>query len=445
MSPFLFLPQMHTSDSNNRCKFTESSVSKMLTSLAHGADAAPPQPGAVAAPEARFWDTELRGFGLIVRPKTAAFIFQRDLHGQSVKVTIGRTGAWTVAKARGITVKEALDLHAKDMQKRLCAPSSIAVVDKDVPKYLPDWMGRPLIDLTKLECVQRHAKLSEERGPMIANKIMKLLGAAFRGAARVYEHLPDSPPTKAIRRNPNRRRRAPIAWTDLPAWWARVHELRNPIRRDLQLLMLFTGLRSHDAKTIRWEHVDMVRKTLHRPKPKGGVNRAFTIPLAEVVLGILRRRRRENDVLFAGSDWVFPTWLRDGRVSHVAEAKELRGIVTAQGTESKVAVLPSPHRLRDTFLTAAHECHLRELDMKTLANHALPGGDVTQGYIRPDLEHLRGCVEKVATFPSGQSRCFDCLHGIRSNRINPIARRSAIGIRAAPPLFPSPRRLPCSP
>lgn len=383
--------------------------------------------------ERRFWDTEIRGFGIVVRRTSASFIFQRDLHGKSVKVTIGRVGNWTVvkareraralavemdcginpndakkkARARGITVKEALELHGKDMRKRDCAAVSIEFVERDIAKYLHDWLTRPLADLGKLECVQRHTKLSTERGPVIANRVMKSFGAAYRGAVRVYEHLADVPPTKAIRWNPSRRRRAPIAWNELPAWWAKVQAMHNPIRRDLQLLMVFTGLRSHDAKTIRWEHVDLVRKTLHRPKPKGGVNRAFTIPLAEFVLGILRRRRRENDVLFSGSEWVFPTRLRDGKVSHVAEAKELRGVVTEKGTETKVAVLPSPHRLRDTFLTAAHECYLRELDIKTLANHALPGGDVTQGYIRPDVEHLRACVEKVATYLLGKAGQHD--------------------------------------
>lgn len=416
---------MSTSKSSNQFKFTESSVQKRC--LAAGQEAAVVVPGTLY--ERRFRDTELRGFGIIVRPKSASFIFQRDLHGKSVKVTIGRVGVWTVAmararareiavdidrginpndvkrkaKARGITVKQALELHAADMKKRGCARTSIEVVEKELPKSLSDWMSRPLAELSKLDCVQRHAKLSEKRGPMIANKLMKMLGAAFRGAARVYEHLPELPPTKAIRWNPGRRRRAPMAWDDLPAWWDKVHALHNPIRRDLQLLLLFTGLRSTDAKTIRWEHVDMVRKTLHRPKPKGGVDRAFTIPLSEFVLGILRRRRRENDVLFPGSEWVFPARSRSGAVAHVAEAKELRGIVTEKGTESKVAVLPSPHRLRDTFLSAAHECDLRELNIKTLANHALPGGDVTEGYIRPDVEHLRACVEKVASFLLGKA------------------------------------------
>lgn len=411
---------MSTTESGNRFKFTESNVAKRCL---------PPGPGEVTKSgkplrDRRYWDTEVRGFGVIARGDNASFILQRDLKGKSTKVTIGRVGTWTVfqarqrarefavlmdkgvnpneekrkAKARSITVGEALALHAEDMRRRDCAPLSVEFVEDDILRYLPDWGDRPLVELTKADCVERHKKLSTERGLAIANRVMKMFGAAYRGAARTHEHLHELPPTSAIRWNLIRRRREPIAWEDLPAWWTKVQSMHNPIRRDLQLLMLFSGLRSHDAKTIRWEHVDMVRKTLHRPKPKGGVDRAFTIPLAEVVLGILRQRRRENDVLFPGSEWVFPTRLRDGKVSHVAEAKELRAAKTAANHETKVAVLPTPHRLRDTFITAAHECELKDLNIKTLVNHALPGGDVTQGYVRPDVEHLRACVEKVARF-----------------------------------------------
>ena len=66
---------------------------------------------------------------------------------------------------------------------------------------------------------------------------------------------------------------------------------------------------------------------------------------------------------------------------------------------SKVRHLPSPHRLRDTFATAAHELGVHPFDLKTLLNHALPAADdVTQGYIRPSLEHLRRSVERVVAF-----------------------------------------------
>ena len=92
------------------------------------------------------------------------------------------------------------------------------------------------------------------------------------------------------------------------------------------LLACTTGLRSTDAKTVRWEHVDFERWTVHRPKPKGGEDRAFTVPVAAFVLDLLRRRRKENGLLFPEGDggWVFPSRRRSGGVSHVAEPKEQR-------------------------------------------------------------------------------------------------------------------------
>ncbi|MCK5941602.1 MAG: hypothetical protein KAI24_06510 [Planctomycetes bacterium] len=43
------------------------------------------------------------------------------------------------------------------------------------------------------------------------------------------------------------------------------------------------------------------------------------------------------------------------------------------------------------------------LDQKTLANHALPSGDITEGYIRPGLEHLREVAERIAAFLLGKA------------------------------------------
>ena len=49
-------------------------------------------------------------------------------------------------------------------------------------------------------------------------------------------------------------------------------------------------------------------------------------------------------------------------------------------------------------MSAAHDCNVSPLDQKALANHALPSGDITEGYIRPGLEHLREVAEKIAAF-----------------------------------------------
>lgn len=83
-----------------------------------------------------------------------------------------------------------------------------------------------------------------------------------------------------------------------------------------------------------------------------------------------------------------------GGVTHVQQTKEQRYVAG-----KKVTAFPSPHRLRDTFSTAAHEAGVDWYDLKVLMNHALPSnGDVTMDYIRVSVDHLRGATEKISAF-----------------------------------------------
>ena len=414
--------------STNRFKFTETSVAKLCVPPAEGELS----PAGKPLLEKRYWDTELRGFGVIARADSASFIVQRDVNRRSVKVTIGRLGPFTVTEARkrarelivamasgtnpneererqrlaaeqareqGVTLKEAVAIHVADMRAEQCAPESIAFIEKDFLRlYVPDLANKPLTSLSRVACRELHAALTAGRGPATANRVLKTLRAVYRSAALVHELLP-APPTVAVKFHKMKRRRSPIAWAELPSWWATVESLRNGVRRDLQRLLLFTGLRSNDGKTIRWEHIDFEAGTLHRPKPKGGEDRAFTIPLCTYVLAMLKRRKELNEQRFPGQPWVFPVHRRKQLVSHIVEVDEQREV---EGKRLR-GFIPSPHRLRDTFLSAAHDCNVSPLDQKALANHALPSGDITEGYIRPGLEHLREVAEKIAAFLLGKA------------------------------------------
>ena len=294
-----------------------------------------------------------------------------------------------------VTLAAAIELHLRAMRAKGCAARSMAAFHEECARHLRGWLERPLASLTRHEVALCHEELTERSGPYLANRVLQQFRAAYNTAVRRFEHLPATNPVVAVTFNRVRRRRQPIPWGELPAWRRRVGGLPNPVRRDLQLLLIFTGLRCLDARTIRWEDVDLEAGTLHRPKPKGGEDRAFTIPVSGLVLELLRGRERDNT---DDGGWVFPARDRAGRVTHVVEAKEQRYV-----KGRKVAYLPSPHRLRDTFATAAHEARVHPLDLKVLMNHALPAADdVTMGYIRPSLEHLRGSVETIAAFLEGR-------------------------------------------
>ena len=379
----------------------------------------PPTPGATNGRgnpllQAIYFDTEIPGFGLRVGRTCKTYILQRDIHGKTIKVRIGRHGPWTPQQARqralelivemdsgvnpnqrkrqraseGVTLREAVDAHATGMENKGRKPRSIAAFRRETERYLGDWMDRPLAEITPDECATRHKRISTQ-GRSIANRVLGHLRAAYNGARRRHRTLPENP-VNGVDMNATRRRQEPIPWVELPAWYAAVLGLPNPVRRDLQLFTLLTGLRREDAATVRWENVDLDAGTLYLPTPKGGETRAFTIPLSERAVRILCGRRRENAVLFGpyGGDggWAFPTRSAKQGVTHVKEPKEQR-----RG-------LPSPHRLRDTYATACHEAGISMLDMKVLMNHRYGSGDVTAGYIRQNVEHLRSCQESVTNF-----------------------------------------------
>lgn len=295
--------------------------------------------------------------------------------------------------AAGPTLAEAIELHVAAMRAKGCTLRSIETVRDESRRHFASWLERQLASLRHEEVAARHESLTRENGPYLADRVMQQLRAVYNTAARSLEGLPDANPVVGIAFNRIRRSRQPVPWGELPAWRQLVEGIRNPVRRDLQLFLLFTGLRSLDARTLRWEHVDLAAGTLHRPRPKGGGDRAFAVPIAREAIDILRRRSLENAALLGGdAGWVFPTRNREGRTTHVQEAKEQRFVAGR-----KVAHLPSPHRLRDTFAAAASEAGVDPLDLKILTSLDSPAtDDPARGPDRPSLEELRAAVESIA-------------------------------------------------
>ncbi len=394
-----------------------------------------------------YWDTATKGFGMVVgRPRqdgslVRSYVVQRGVNGKTVRVTIGRDDAFTLAQARRraevligdmrrgidpnrvkreerarakaertkaredkVTLAQARDWHLTALKAKKATPRTIQNYVEELDRYLSAWMERPLADIRRNDCAERHERITRLHGPYAANLAFRMFRAVYNTAAKRMEDLPRNP-TIGVTFNSEERRRGPISWAELPAWRTKVDSIKNPIRRDLQMFILFTGLRRNDAKTVRWSDVRFNTGMLHRPSPKGGERRAFTVPLCQFVIQLLRKRKEDNALRFSDNcEWVFPARIpakkssegrvvTPARITHVSEVKEQRN-----QNGKKVPLVPSPHRLRDTFATAAHEAGIPALDQKILLNHMLPTGDVTEGYQRPSEEHLRKSIEQIAEF-----------------------------------------------
>lgn len=383
-------------------------------------------PGGAA--QAYFWDDQLTGFGVVVSARSRTFIVRgRVAGGARRKVVIGVAGRprddgypWTVKlarqrakevigelaagidphpdpeapKPRGPTLAAGLKLHVANMKKGRRSPRSIATIEKEVAGNLSEWLSRPMADLRGADLVELHDDLTASGKSFLANRLVAHVSAIWNSLDRVHE-LPGRNPAKAVMRNPYTPKRERVADADLPGWHAKVLEL-SPIRRDLQLFMLFTGMRSEAARRVRWEHVDEDAGALLVPKPKGGEAKAFTLPLCQTALGVLLARREGNptEMMAYGGDagWAFPgiTRTKPFRVQPLAQPHERRPV-----NGKLVKHLPGPHVLRRTYLSIAAEAGVGELDRHVLANHAFGRQSVNATYIEQAFSHLAECQAKI--------------------------------------------------
>lgn len=141
-------------------------------------------------------------------------------------------------------------------------------------------------------------------------------------------------------------------------------------------------VRSQIAES-EWEHIDFKKATWHFPKPKGGTERAYTVPVSKYLLGRLQGRREQNHELYPGSKWVFPS--EKSRSKHLSIPRNDK-----QG-------LPLAHALRHTYRTHSLIAGVSDIESHLLMNHKPDG--VNYDYISRTvtIEHLRGAQEKITS------------------------------------------------
>lgn len=386
-----------------------------------------------------YYDCDLAGFAVVVGTMSRTFVLKKWVEGKKRKFTIGRAGAvrddglaWTVALARrravkllgdvaagrapampssaapasvgGPTVRHGLELHVENMRKRRRSQRSIDTIRTEISKYLADWLDRPMAELTgsELDAVCKRlmgstaarAGAVNPPGAALTNRLIAQVSAMWNALDKLHE-LPGRNPAKRLTAHALLPKQDRIADDDLPSWLAKVEKI-SPVRRDLQMLALFTGLRSESVRTLRWDDVDTARRFLHISRAKG--DRPYTVPLADTHIEILARRRAENPILFAphGGDhgWVFPTITRAHplRVVHVAEAKERRRNPESGENEK---YLPGLHPLRKTFNSVAMEIGIAKEDRERLMNHEGQGVNVRHYGFPQNWGHMSECQAKI--------------------------------------------------
>jgi integrase len=203
---------------------------------------------------------------------------------------------------------------------------------------------------------------------------------------------------------------------DLLSWFEELRVFENLIRREFHLLLLLSGSRPTALKQARLEHIDIRARILHIPRPKGGNERAFDIPLSHAMIRCIIRAIRVGRMLYPDQAevWLFPA---DSESGHIEEHKEDRTELSKWGND-----------LRQSYRTIAQSVKISKLDIHLLMNHSVPG--VNEGYITRDKllnDHLRQLQERISAIIVGQAAKIEdgqALHWLSSAKIQTPAFRT---------------------
>jgi integrase len=361
-------------------------------------------------------DTALPGFFVLIGTRARTYTIQcdvRDLgHRRTVREAIARaedmdadearreararlgaiqTGARATTPRRElVTLRQAWASYREHFEERVAAgersAGTLTNYEHLIEGVLRDWLDRPLRELSDRadEVARRHREITQARGGYAANHSMRALRAVYRHArrTRLERGLPTESPVDAVRWNRETRRQTGMARGELAGWEAQRLALPDPVRQEFHLFMLLSGCRPGSLRRARWADLDVARRVLHFPDPKGGARKAFDLPLSRPMLRSLWRARAAGRRWHARGSETFIFASGDGPIRW---AREPRARLSKLGVD-----------LRQTWRTAAQAAGLGEVDAHILMNHAIGGvnaGYMTRGAL---LDHLRAQQERVS-------------------------------------------------
>ena len=378
------------------------------------------------------WCADVKGLGVIATTGGAkSYIFQAKVNGKSMRLTIGDVGTWRISAAqiearrlraqidlgndprqikasnRNAREAEAVALAQKNSSESLTVAEAWQAYITDrkplwserhyydhltemhvggvrrkrstaltIPGTLASLAPNRLVDLTS-ELLEKWAKVEAAKRATRARLSLRLLKAFLFWCARhpTYKTIV----TNNIAQSKNAReilgkakvKNDVLQREQLPAWFAAVRKIGNPVISTYLQALLLTGARRNEMTAVRWEDIDFQWNSLTiRDKVEG----LRVIPLTPYVAHLLTSLPRR-------SEWVFSSpaaasgRLADPRIAH-NQACSVAGLIMTL------------HGLRRSFASLTEWIEMPSGIAAQIQGHA-PQGVREQNYIRRPLDLLR--------------------------------------------------------
>jgi len=298
-----------------------------------------------------YWDGKTPGLGLRVTAKDAkSYIFETRLHGKTLRLTIGDVRTWAIGKAQAEATRlktltdQGIDpRHLQAEQQAKAHKDRIESIRRDLTvgeawnAYIearrPKWSARHLADhqniaylgkdkvagalsalmplkLAEIDSERVKAWLRDEaaRRPTQAALAFRLLRAFLNWCADTPDYrgiagadacqtriAKDTLPKKTAKTDCLQREQ-------LPAWFAAVRAIGNPVIAAYLQTLLIIGSRREELAGLKWGDVDFRWQAITiRDKVEG----ERTIPLTPYVASLLTNLPRRKDKEGNQIPWVF--------------------------------------------------------------------------------------------------------------------------------------------
>ncbi|TMS58291.1 integrase family protein [Imbroritus primus] len=385
-----------------------------------------------------FWDAKLVGFGLRVTAGGArTYIFEARLHGKTMRITIGRVSTWTISQARERAIElrrlvdQGIDPREREAEQRIAHEANKAEARRQDVTFAEAWGaylearksrwserhyqdhvnhadagGRPRkrgkgFTVAGPLAVFRPLKLSELNGGRIAqwleveasqrSTMTALSYRLLRGFIRWADDMPEYKGIVPADAYKSRQVKDSVPRTQakdgdslqreqLPAWFAYVRGLDNPVISAYLQALLITGARREEMAELRWADVDFQWRSLSIAD-KVEQDSGRTIPLTPYLASLLKALPRHNE-------WVFSSLSSDS--GHIEEPR------IAHNRALRAAGLPhvTLHGLRRSFGTLAEWCEVPVGVVAQIQGHK-PSAIAEKHYRRRPLDLLRMWHDKI--------------------------------------------------
>lgn len=345
-------------------------------------------------------DTVLPGFFAEVNKTNTALKIQVDLWVgdpgrkklvRTIRHTIGHLGSISVAEARLIaseliskiklgidpfdakpiptyqwTHRELIERYIDECIDRERREATIEGYRLSHRIYLSVWDEWPANSIKKSDARTLFKKLSKENGKIAANKAMRLMSAAHNWAKTIDDdntHFRINP-IDGITLHAERGQNRSILPEELPSWKRSVELLRNPLRRELHYLNLYSALRARSILHTQRDWIDLPNRAIHFPGWAMKSGRDFDLPLSEQMERHVRNALDLSRTLYPEAKWLFPSWSRKGK-------KVIRTQVIRERTMPSL----TGHILRKTHRTFAQRARINKVNARLLLDHVVEGID----------------------------------------------------------------------